>query len=166
MNEARVEAFIDELVTLEIDPASLPLDPSGETWLPSHLREIAREDPECARELAEFVEMERALCEVHEPCDAFFTRKVMDRLPEIEAVDDRRRTWILASAYALAIGVAYLGWGPLLASGEIAAWIEPLRAWVDAQAAGAGAAGLWVAVGLMCAACALVLFPTDRRVRA
>src|SRR5690606_6022938 len=103
-----IDQFVEQLCELELDPELLRSDPRGERWLPAELRRMAERDPECARELAEFVAMELALFDVHEPSDAFFTRRVLDRLPEIESIDDRRRTWILASAYALAIGVAYL----------------------------------------------------------
>ena len=120
-------------------------DPRGERWLPAGLRRMIEDDPECARELDEFVAMELALYDVHEPSDAFFTRRVLDRLPEMEAIDDRRRTWILASAYALAIGVAYLLLGPLLSSGELAGFVEPVHDWYHDHAIEAG--GMWVARG-------------------
>ena len=104
----RLDEFVERLCELELDPQLLREDPSGERWLPASLRRMAAEDPECASELAEFVAMELALHQAHEPCDAFFTRAVMVRLPAVEAVDDRRRTWILASAYALGLPPAQL----------------------------------------------------------
>lgn len=156
-----LDPFIEQLCELELDPQLLREDPSGQRWLPRSLRRMAEADPACARELAEFVEMELALVDVHEPSDAFFTRCVMDRLPELEAVDDRRRTWILASAYALSIGVAYLLLGPLLSSGEVAGWVEPLHDWYHSHAVETG--GLWMVAVLLVAACALVVLPTARR---
>ncbi|PRP91552.1 hypothetical protein ENSA5_54280 [Enhygromyxa salina] len=160
----RCEAFIEALCELDLDPQLLREDPGGERWLPRSLRRMAQEDPACARELAEFVEMELALFEVHEPNDAFFTRLVMDRLPELEAVDDRRRTWILASAYALAIGMTYLLLGPLLRSGEFAGWVEPLHDWYHGLPLEAG--GMWMVLALVLAAGALVLIPSGGRRRA
>lgn len=160
-----VEQFIEQLCELELDPQQLRDDPSGETWLPASLRRMAAEEPECARELAEFVAMELALHQAHEPCDAFFTRAVMVRLPDVEAVDERRRTWILASAYALAIGVAYVLLGPLLSSvgggGELAAWTEPLHDWYHDHAVEAG--GMWMVAALLLTAAALVVLPVGRR---
>jgi hypothetical protein len=153
-----LEQFVERLCELELDPQLLREDPSGQRWLPAPLRRMVAENPDCARELAEFVEMELELHRAHEPCDAFFTRAVLDRLPPIEAVDDRRRTWILASAYALAIGVAYVLLGPLLASaGEVAAWMEPLHDWYHDHAVEAG--GMWMVAALLLTAGALVVLP-------
>lgn len=157
----RLDQFVERLCELELDPQQLRDDPTGERWLPGSLRRMVAEDPECARELAEFVAMELALAHVHEPCDAFFTRAVMVRLPTVEAVDDRRRTWILASAYALAIGVTYVLLGPLLgSSGELAAWMEPLHDWYHDHAVEAG--GVWMIAALLLTA-ALVILPEGRR---
>jgi anti-sigma factor RsiW len=153
-----LEQFVERLCELELDPQLLREDPSGQRWLPAPLRRMVAENPECARELAEFVEMELELHRAHEPCDAFFTRAVLDRLPPMEAVDDRRRTWILASAYALAIGVAYVLIGPLLGSaGEVAAWMEPLHDWYHDHAVEAG--GMWMVAALLLTAGALVVLP-------
>ena len=156
-----LDAFIERLCELELDPALLRSSPRGERWLPADLQRVIAEDPECARELDEFVAMELALHDVHEPSDAFFTRRVLDQLPEIEAVDDRRRTWILASAYALAIGVAYVLLGPLLSSGELASMAGPLHDWVHDHAVETG--GMWIALALLVTAGVLTLAPTDRR---
>jgi hypothetical protein len=162
MSEA-LEQFVEQLCELELDPQLLREDPSGQRWLPASMRRMVAENPACARELAEFVEMELELYRAHEPCDAFFTRAVLDRLPVVEAVDDRRRTWILASAYALAIGVAYVLIGPLLTSsaGEVAAWMEPLHDWYHDHAAEAG--GIWMVVALLLTAGALVVLPAGGR---
>jgi hypothetical protein len=154
---AQLDRFVEQLCELELDPQLLREDPRGQRWLPASLRRMAEADPACARELAEFVEMELALCDVHEPSDAFFTRCVMDRLPELEAVDDRRRTWILASAYALAIGVAYILLGPLLSSGEATSWAAPIHDWYHDHAVEAG--GVWMVAALLAAAATLVVFP-------
>lgn len=156
-----LDRFIEQLCELELDPEQLRSDPRGERWLPSNLQRMVAEDPACARELDEFVAMELALGDVHEPSDAFFTRRVMERLPELEAVDDRRRTWILASAYALAIGVAYLLLGPLLSSGEIASFVEPVHDWYHAHALEAGS--VWISVVLLATAGVLTLAPTGRK---
>lgn len=169
---AALDRFVDQLCELELDPEQLRVDPRGEQWLPASLRRMVREDPACAQELAEFVAMELSLHDVHEPSDAFFTRRVMDSLPEIEAVDDRRRTWILASAYALAIGVAYVLLGPLLSSGEIASFVsdslhgwEPLHGFAHGHAIehALEAGGMWIAFALLLTAGVLVLAPTGRR---
>jgi hypothetical protein len=158
----KVEQFVERLCELELDPQLLREDPSGQRWLPAPLLRMVAEDPACARELAEFVEMELALYKAHEPCDAFFTRAVLDRLPAVEAIDDRRRTWILASSYALSIGVAYVLLGPLLGSaGEVAAWMEPLHDWYHDHAVEAG--GMWMIIALLLTAGALVVLPAGRR---
>jgi hypothetical protein len=158
------DRFVEQLCELELDPELLRTDPRGERWLPTDLRKMIDEHPECAREFDEFVAMELALYDVHEPSDAFFTRRVMDQLPAIEAIDDRRRTWILASAYALAIGVAYLLLGPLLSSGEISNYsrfIDPVQDWYHGGALEAG--GMWIALVLLATAGVLTLAPTGRR---
>jgi hypothetical protein len=160
-----IDQFIDQLTQLDLDPQLLREDPSGERWLPRSLRRMVSEHPACRQELAQFVEMELALLDVHEPSDVFFTRRVMDRvndIPGFEAVNDTRRTWILASAYALAIGVAYLLLGPLLTSGELAGWVEPVHDWYHGHAVEAG--GMWMV--LLLAACALALVPAGGRLRA
>lgn len=158
---ADIEVFIDQLVELELEPALLRSDPGGERWLPIALRRMVAEDPACARELREFVEMELELHAMQQPSDAFFTRRVMDGLPEIQAIDDRRRTWILASAYALAIGVVYVLLGPLLSSGEVASVFAPVHDWYHDHALEAG--GMWVTLALLCVAGVLTLAPTQRR---
>jgi hypothetical protein len=163
MSEA-VDQFVERLCELELDPQLLREDPSGQRWLPAPLRRMVAEDPACARELAEFVEMELSLYQVMqapEPSDAFFTRAVLDRLPSAASIDDRRRTWILASAYALSIGVAYVLLGPLLGSGEVAAWMEPLHDWYHDHAVEAG--GMWMVVALLLTAGALVVLPPGGR---
>ena len=169
---AHLDHFVDQLCELELDPELLRIDPCGERWLPASLQAMVREHPACARELAEFVAMELSLHDVPEPSDAFFTRRVMDRLPEIQAVDDRRRTWILASAYALAIGVGYVLLGPLLHSGKIAGFVsDSLHGWAPlhgvahghAVERALGAGGMWIAFALLVAAGVLVLAPTWRR---
>lgn len=158
-----LDRFIEALCELEVDPELLRSDPRGERWLPAALQEQIEDDPACARELAEFVAMELALHDVHEPSDIFFTRRVLDRLPEeLGAIDDRRRTWILASAYALAIGVAYLLLGPLLVSGEISGLVAPMHDWVHEHAT-LGAGSMWIALALLLAAGVLTLAPTGRR---
>ncbi|MCA9681423.1 MAG: hypothetical protein KC457_04440 [Myxococcales bacterium] len=157
------DEFLEDLIALEVDVDLLRRDPQGRSWLPASMRARIDADPDCARELAEFVTMELELHGVHvpqQPADVFFTRAVMQHLPKVETVDDRRRTWILASFYSLAIGVAYLLLGPLLSSGELAGWIEPARDWVDAHAVEAG--GLWMTAAMLAVACVLVLLPTDR----
>ncbi|MFV8754233.1 hypothetical protein ACNOYE_27125 [Nannocystaceae bacterium ST9] len=154
-----LESFVDRLLALELDARTLREDPRGETWLPADMRASLERDPECAREFDEFVATELALFDVREPCDAFFTKQVMQQLPEIEAVDDQRRTWILASAYALAIGVAYLLLGPLLGSGgfELGEVFASLRTWSENHAIEAGGAGL--AIGLLIGTAALLVLP-------
>lgn len=159
-----LEQFVERLCELELDPQLLREDPSGQRWLPASMRRMVVENPACARELAEFVEMELELYRAHEPCDAFFTRAVLDRLdrlPCVEAIDERRRTWILASAYALAIGVAYVLIGPLLGSGELTAWMEPLHDWYHDHAVEAG--GMWMIIALLLTAGALVVLPAGGR---
>lgn len=156
--------FADALIELEVEPARLRMDPDGATWLPEAMVEMARRDADCAHELAEFVALELALHGGDEPEDPFFCRQVMDRLPEVHAVDDRRRTWILASAYALAIGVAYLLLGPALSQGHVASWFDPVRGWYEGHAASVG--GISLGIALLGVAVALVLLPAGGRRRA
>lgn len=158
---SRIDDFVEQLCELDLDPRQLRADPSGASWLPESLRRMVAEDHECARELAEFVEVELELYDFQEPCDPFFTRRVMDQLPELEAVDDRRRTWILASAYALAIGVGYVLLGPLLGSGEVASWVAPLHDWYHQHAVEAG--GVWMVALLLLVSAALVVMPAGDR---
>ena len=155
----KLDEFIDTLCSLDLDPLEIQADPTGEGWLPASLRRAIAEDPQCRAEFDEFVEMELALMDVHEPCDAFFTRRVMDSLPELEPIDDQRRTWILASAYALAIGLTYLLVGPVLSSGDLGSYFEPLHDWYHAHAVEAG--GVWMVVALLCTAGVLVVLPTE-----
>lgn len=154
----QLDRFVEQLCELDIDPQRLREDASGASWLPASLYELTQRDEACALELAEFVEMELSLLDVHEPCDAFFTRRVLDSLPQVDAVDETRRTWILASAYALAIGLTYVLVGPMFGSGEIAAYFAPLHDWYHDHALETG--GLWMALALMCTAGALVVLPT------
>jgi anti-sigma factor RsiW len=158
-----LDRFVEQLCELELEPELLRSDPRGERWLPASLRQMVEDDPACARELAEFVAMELELHDVHEPSDAFFTRQVLDRLPASSPelrIDDQRRTWILASAYALAIGVAYLLLGPLLSSGAISSFIAPVHDWYHDRAVGAG--GMWIALALLGTTCVVTLAPTRR----
>jgi hypothetical protein len=147
------ESLLERLLELDLDARTLRVDPRGETWLPADLRARVEHDAELARELDEFVATELALFDVREPSDAFFTKRIMQELPSIDAVDDRRRTWILASAYALAIGVAYLLLGPWLGSAEFGVWL----AWSERVASEAGGAGL--AIGLLVGTAALLVVP-------
>jgi len=157
----QLETFIDELCALDVDPREIAADPEGRAWLSPSLRRAIADDPNCAAEFAEFVEMELALLDVHEPCDAFFTRRVMESLPPLQPVEDQRRTWILASAYALAIGLAYLLVGPALSSGALTGYVEPLHDWYHDQSLELG--GMWMVLALLCAAGVLVVLPTGGR---
>jgi hypothetical protein len=178
-----LEHFVDGLCALELDPELLQRAPTGEGWLPAELGRMAAEHPACADELAEFVAMELELHQHHQqpglvdrlgPSDVFFTRRVMDRLPEIAAIDERRRTWILASSYALAIGVAYLLLGPLLSSGALAGYLGSLSDTVFGSLSGSlhdwghnshalEASGAWFALALLVVAGCLCITPIERR---
>ena len=156
------DRFLDRLLELELDARTLREDPRGETWLPADLRAAIENDPSWASEFEEFVATELSLFDVREPSDAFFTKRVMQQLPELNAVEDSRRTWILASAYALAIGVAYLLLGALINSGELGStvageWFASLSAWSESHASEAGGAGL--AIGFLVAIAALLVLP-------
>ncbi len=115
---AEVEAALAEL---EIEAAVLREDPTGESWLPQALRERAAAEPEVAALVAEFVEMELELvgalergelagAPVHRPEDPLFTRDVVESLPD-ERGHRWRRTLVLATCHALAIGAFWLIWG-------------------------------------------------------
>jgi hypothetical protein len=154
MSEA--DRFVERLLALELDARTLREDPRGDTWLPADLRAELERDESLARELDEFVATELELFDMRQPSDAFFTKRVMQQLPAVEAVDDQRRNWILASAYALAIGVAYLLIGPWLGSAELEQTLTTLRSSVDQYAIEAGSAGLAIG-GLLLVAALLVL---------
>jgi hypothetical protein len=147
------DRFLERLLELELDARTLQTDPRGETWLPADLRAQVERDAECAREFEQFVATELALFDVREPSDAFFTKRVMQQLPAVDAVDDSRRTWILASAYALAIGLTYLLLGPWLGSLEFGEWL----AWSESFTGEVGGAGM--AIGLLLGAAALLVVP-------
>lgn len=151
------DRFVERLLELELDARTLQTDPQGETWLPADMRAQVERDAECARELEEFVATELVLFDGREPSDAFFTKQVMQQLPSIDAVDDPRRTWILASAYALAIGVTYLLLGPWLGSGEFGQRLGEWVAWSENLATETGGAGL--AIGLLLGTAALLVLP-------
>jgi hypothetical protein len=139
-----LDAFCDALFELEVSHEQLIRDPRGLQWLPEALREAAERDPACRRELESFVETE---LELHLGAEApfrdrahgaLFTRRVMEALPERVALDTRRRTWILASFHALAIGVAYLLLAPALQGGSV---LDQVHGLMDT---GLGFLGGWV----------------------
>ncbi len=51
--------------------------------------------------------------------------------------------------------------GPLLSSGELVRFVEPLHGWYHEHAVEAG--GMWIALAVLAAAGILVLAPTGRR---
>lgn len=109
------EAFSTALDELELSSRQLSSDPAGATWLPDSMREAVRCDAECARRLAEFVEIERALFEdASVPRDAWFTARVMQSLPNDLGVPAAQRRRVLLPFYALAALVAIASWGELL----------------------------------------------------
>ncbi len=109
----RLEAL---LVELELSPAVLRRDPSGETWLPEEARTLVQAHPACRRALEEFVADELQLWSassdsvVLPPSDPFFTARVVEALPGPRSgtrLSPRRRVMVLGLFHVIAILCAY-----------------------------------------------------------
>lgn len=153
-----VERFEEELIGLDVAMPQLRSDPTGSAWLPPNLRRAAETDQRCQQILREFVEVELLMFdEATGPSDALFTARVMRALPAAERADARRRTYILASAHALAIGVAYLVLWPLYEGGSLRPWVSDAQSVLDNGADAIGVVSLVGALGLAALALMLVL---------
>lgn len=153
-NEERASSVAAQLehALLELDVSSeqLRADPSGRSWLPAELWAQVEHDADARRALREFVAFELEMFDdARRGSDALFTAKVVRALPQGERPDGMRRHVILASAHALAIGVAYLGLWPLYEGGYFQPWVSNAQGWIDTGVQSAGVAGLTGIVGLL-----------------
>jgi hypothetical protein len=154
------ERLEEALIELELSSQQLRADPKGSSWLPAELRELVERDDACRLALREFVEFELGLFdEGRGPSDALFTARVMRALPEVEQADARRRTFILAGAHALALGVAYLLLWPLYQSGALQPWVSNAQGWLDTGTEAVGVAGFAGVFALTAVVAMLVLLP-------
>lgn len=137
MSEAggEVERLEVILVDLELSPAVLRRDPTGESWLPEAARALVREHPQCRAALDEFVQGELDLWSASSDqvalpgADPFFTARVVEALPGPRAgtrLSPRRRALLLGLFHALAALFALV---VLTAAPESAArWAERAHA--------------------------------------
>ncbi|HFE45125.1 MAG TPA: hypothetical protein ENJ18_06465, partial [Nannocystis exedens] len=112
MARPTVEVLEEYLLSLEPPrPAELRSGPNGEGWLDDHWLRIVRRDPALLAVVRRFVEEELELYDsLRGQADAFFTARVIEATSPVEVAGlglaPRYRSWIIASAYALALGVA------------------------------------------------------------
>ena len=130
MAEALQEALEEHLFALEVRPAQLRSDPHGREWLGEEWSEVVRREPELRMVVQRFVEEELELYDsVRGQADAFFTARVIEATSPVEVAGaglaPRYRSWVLASAYALALGAA-----SVIALPWLQAW---LQAWLHGQ---------------------------------
>ncbi len=166
LQERELEEVEAALAELEVDVALLRANPGGEGWLPAPLRERAASEPEVAALVREFVEMELELggalgrgeldgAPVHRPEDALFTREVVEALPD-ERGHRWRRTLVLATCHALALGAFWLIWGS--AHGQD--FVASSRGTVQGAFEGLRGSELPAAVTLVVVAALLFAWPT------
>lgn len=126
------DALEDYLAELEVDAALLRRDPVGRTWLPRELFEIVQTDSHARVALRDFVHGELELfAAARAGADPFFTARVVARLPASERGRSERRTWILATCHALAVGVGYLLVRPALTAQGLSVALESVHGWLD-----------------------------------
>lgn len=123
---ARLRSFLEEA---DIPSGVLRRDPHGTSWLPAELRALVEAQTACRDELRRFVDREIELFgSVRQRSDALFTDRVLRAAAPVQiagaGLDRRYRSYILASAYALATGVAYLMLAPLLGVAALGTSIE------------------------------------------
>jgi hypothetical protein len=158
---ARLRCFLEEA---DIPSSVLRRDPEGAGWLPAELRALVETQPCCREELRRFVDREIELFgSVRQKSDALFTDRVLRAAAPVEiagaGLDTRRRSYILAFAYALATGVAYLMLAPLLGLAALATWSGQVAEVVgveDGGNAGSRAAAVLVGAVILVATVAFV----------
>ena len=106
----RPRALQELLYELEVRSEVLRRDPRGLTWLSPNWQTSVQEDPRCQSILDEYVRDELELFDsVRERADALFTSRVVTATASTEILgagtDPMTRTWILASAYAVAVAI-------------------------------------------------------------
>jgi len=154
--ELLTQSLEEHLFSLEVRPAQLRSDPDGRTWLGDEWAMAVRRDPELMLVVRRFVEEELELYDsVRGQADAFFTARVLEATSPEEiagaGLAPRYRSWVLASAYALAFGSASLIAFPWLRSQGYASWSGALHELVSHDR-GEPSAGSWIfllAIGVM-----------------
>jgi hypothetical protein len=119
---ARVAALNEVLYELEVSSTALRRDPRGRTWLDPVWRAEIERTPALRAALDEFIEEELELFDsVRVRADFVFTSEVVTATESDSmfgvGLDPRHRTWVIATAYSLALGVAYLLWMQLVRDG-------------------------------------------------
>ena len=136
----RLRAFLEQA---DIPSSVLRRDPEGATWLPPELRARVAADPRCHDAVRRFVDREIELFgSVRQPSDVLFTDRVLRASAPVQiagaGLESRRRGLILAFAYALATGVAYLMLAPLLGLAALGTWTERLAGVAGLDIGGSG----------------------------
>ena len=136
MAERTTEALEEHLYSLDIRPAQLRSDPLGETWIGDEWFEAVCLEPQLLGVVRRFVEEELELYDsVRGQADAFFTARVIEAASPMEVAGaglaPRYRSWVLASAYALALGTASLIAMPWLRGQGYAGWSGVLHEFVS-----------------------------------
>jgi hypothetical protein len=136
-NSPRADELLELLCGLELEPRQLRADPEGQAWLPDLAREWIEAEPQLIEVVREFSETECMLFdEAREAPDAFFSARVMEKLPEDTPirVDLRRR--ILGLSYVVAAAVAGAALTPSTWF-EAEDWLSgPWHEWLDAVSVG------------------------------
>ncbi len=132
----RTEALEEHLYSLDLRPAQLRADPLGESWLGEEWFEAVVHEPELRGVLRRFVEEELELYDsVRGQADAFFTARVLEAASPMEVAGaglaPQYRSWVLASAYALALGTASMLALPWLRGQGYASWSALLHEFVS-----------------------------------
>jgi len=162
---ARLRSFLEEA---DIPSSVLRRDPEGTTWLPAELRALVDADPACHVELRRFVDREIELFgSVRQRSDALFTDRVLRAAAPVQiagaGLDRRYRSYILAFAYALATGVAYLMLAPLLGLAALGTWTGQVAEVVGGEeGGGAGLRAVAVLVGAVVLVAAVAFVPWRR----
>ena len=163
---ARLRGFLEEA---DIPSGVLRRDPTGTTWLPDELRALVDGDELCQEELRRFVDREIELFgSVRQKSDALFTDRVLKAAAPVEiagaGLDSRLRSGILAFAYALATGVAYMMLAPLLGLAALGTWSSQIASAVGADDGGTavGARSIAVLVGAVILVVAVAFVPWRR----
>lgn len=152
-----IEALEEHLYSLELRPAQLRRDPDGATWLGAEWAALVRDDPRLRAVVHRFVEEELELYDsVRGQADAFFTARVIAAASPVEiagaGLAPRYRSWILAFAYAMALGVAAMVFLPWLKGHGVPSISESFHELIAHELGGEGAGSWLIAGGLTLAA--------------
>lgn len=173
---ARLRSFLEEA---DIPSGVLRRDPQGMSWLPAELRALVEAQAACRDELRRFVDREIELFgSVRQRSDALFTDRVLRAAAPVQiagaGLDRRYRSYILAFAYALATGVAYLMLAPLLGvavlgtsvgtffGSSFGSWTGQLAEVVSSEEGGIGLSAVAVLVGAVVLVATVAFVPWRR----